>query len=108
MDWGAMDEDEYSEKLAYYLSIGALELAGVDEDGEIVYEITDKAETEAPELWEMHQDYVDEALIGLYEEGYLNVEYDDNLEATISLTPEGVEIAKELGLLDFDEDFPND
>lgn len=103
-----MDEDEYSEKLAYYLSIGAVELVGVDEDGEIIYEITEKAKTEAPELWEMHQEYVDEALIGLYEEGLLTVEYDDNLEAKISLTEEGFEIAKQMGLLDFDEEIPND
>lgn len=104
-----MDEDEYSEKLAYYLSVGAVELVGMDENGEIIYEITEKAETEAPELWEAHQEYVDEALVGLYEQGYLTVEYNDNLEAMISLTPEGFEIAKELGLLDFeDEEIPND
>ena len=55
-----MDE-EFEEKIDYYMSIGVVELVGVDEDGEIVYEITDKAETEAPELWAAHIEYVDRA-----------------------------------------------
>ena len=98
-----MDE-EFEEKLDYYLSIGVVELVGVDEDGEIIYEITEKAETEAPELWAAHRDYVDQALLDLYDKGLITVEYNENLEALINMTPEGYEAARELGLLDFDED----
>lgn len=98
-----MDE-EFEEKLDYYLSIGVVELVGVDENGEIVYEITDKAETEAPELWAAHIDYVDKALLDLYDKGLISVEYNEDLEALINMTPEGYEAAKELGLLDFEDE----
>jgi len=105
-----MDEEEYDDRLEYYISIGAVDLVGVDEDGEIIYQITDIAETEAPELWESHKRYIDEALIDLYEKGLISVEYDDNLEAIISLSPEGYEEARQKGLIDFDmdQDIPND
>jgi hypothetical protein len=39
----------------------------------------------APELWQAHIDYVDSAMIKLYEEGLMEVEYDENLEATMKL-----------------------
>lgn len=97
-----MDE-EFEDKLDYYLSIGVVELVGVDEDGEIIYEITEKAELEAPELWEAHKDYVDQALLDLYERGLISVEYNEDLEAMISMTPEGYEAVKELGLLNEEE-----
>lgn len=97
-----MDED-FGDRLDYYLSIGVVNLVGVDKDGEIVYEITEKAETDAPELWAAHRDYVDKALIDLYEIGLISIEYTEDLEAMINLSPEGYEAAKELGLLDFEE-----
>ena len=55
-------------------------------------------------------DYVDKNLIELYEEGYIQVEYDENLEAIISLSKEGLQIAKERGILpiDMELDIPND
>ena len=105
-----MDEEEYmsqeryiEEKLSYYLDIGAVELVGVDKDGEIIYQVTEKAKTDAPELWESHQKYVDDALIGLLERGLINVEYNENLEAIINLNEEGYEEAVKMGLIDPDD-----
>ena len=111
-----MDEEEYmseeqyiEEKLAYYLEIGVVELVGVDEDGEIIYQITEKAKTDAPELWESHQQYVDDALIGLLERGLISVEYNENLEAGIKMNEEGLRLAKEFGIIPMDEqNIPND
>ena len=110
MDWSPVDEEEYmseeqyiEEKLSYYLEIGAVELVGVDENGEIIYQINEKAKTDAPELWESHQQFVDDALIGLLERGLITVEYNENLEAMISLNEEGYEEAVKMGLID-----PND
>lgn len=102
-----MDE-EFEEKIDYYMSIGVVELVGVDEDGEIVYEITDKAETEAPELWAAHIEYVDRALLDLYEKNLITIEYNENLEAMINMTPEGYEAARKLGLLSDDEEETED
>jgi len=93
-----MDED-YSEKLQMYIDLGVVEVSGVDENGEIIYAIHESAQELAPELWEAHMDFVDKSLIELYEGGHMMVEYDENLEATISLSPEGLRIAKEKGIL---------
>lgn len=107
-----MDENDYEdsdEKLAYYLEIGAVSLEGIDENGEMLFSISEKAKDIAPELWQSHIDYVDRSLMELYEAGLVEVEYDENLEATIHLSPEGQKIAKEKGLIELDmPDIPND
>lgn len=96
-----MDEDE---KLAYYLEVGAIELQGIDESGEFIFSINESAKELAPELWEAHSDYVNDTLLELYEKGLVNVSYDENLEAIIEITPEGMEIIKASGLISIDED----
>ena len=96
-------------KLERYIEIGAIEIAGMDENGEIIFAINESAQELAPELWEAHMHFVDESLIELYEAGYLKVDYDENLEATISLSPEGFEIAKAKGIIPMDmPEVPND
>lgn len=101
-----MDErdEQFEMDLTYYMQIGAVNLVGLNDDGEAVYEITELAQEIAPELWQAHIDYVDSAMMELFEAGLLNVEYDENLEATIHLTEEGYEIAKEYGLINLDDE----
>jgi hypothetical protein len=107
-----MDEDEYDDsdsKLAYYLEIGAVSLEGMDENGEMIFSISETAKEIAPELWQSHIEYVDKSLMELYEAGLVEVEYDENLEATLHLSPEGQRIAREKGLIELDiTDIPND
>ena len=106
-----MTEDEANDaRLAYYLEIGAVSFEGVDENGEIIYSISDSAKELAPELWQSHIDYGDRSLMGLYEKGFAHIEYNEDLEAIISLSPEGRKLAKEMGLIemDLDQDIPND
>ena len=79
------------EILEYYIEIGAIEIAGVDKEGEILFSITEKAKEIAPELWESHQTHVDNTLVELYKKGLIEVEYDENLEAKIKLSPEAME-----------------
>ena len=103
-----MNDDD---KLAMYLEMGAVELAGMDEEGEFIFQITEKAKNIAPELWEAHQKHVDRSLVQLYKAGLIKVTYNDNLEATIEMSEEGHKMAKELGLVEIDmheEDIPND
>jgi hypothetical protein len=92
-----------------YIEIGAIEVVGVDESGEFILQITEAAKELAPELWAAHMNHIDETLIGLYKAGLMKVEYDDNLEATFSLSEEGMEVAKQHGLIptDFEKDIPN-
>lgn len=95
-------EDSTDGRMAYYLEIGAIELAGVDESGEMIFAINESAKELAPELWQAHMDYVDNTLMELYQAGYVKIDYDENLEAMISLSEEGYKIAKEKGLLPID------
>ena len=97
-------DDEFQRDLEYYIEIGAIEISGVDEYGEIVFKITDEAEELAPELWQSHKDYIDETLLDLYEKDLISVEYDENLEATITLTEEAKKIAKQHGMIETQEE----
>jgi hypothetical protein len=103
-----MDDQDSNEKLERYIEIGAVDIAGIDEDGEFIFAINESAKDSAPELWEAHMHYVDKALLELYMDGHMQVEYDENLEAMISLSPEGFEIAKAKGILPIDmPEIPN-
>ncbi|MFZ9376894.1 MAG: hypothetical protein ACO25K_07190 [Candidatus Fonsibacter ubiquis] len=98
-----MDDEEALEQIQYYIEIGAIKLAGYNENGEAVFELNESVTKElAPELWEAHMEYVDENLINLFESGLMDVEYDENLEATMHFTKEGYEIAKEKGVIPLD------
>jgi hypothetical protein len=97
-----MDEDE---KLAFYLEIGAIEVIGIEDDGEFIFRITDAAKELAPELWEAHEEHINSTLIELYEKGLINVSYDESLEAIIEVTSEGMEIIRSAGLINIDEEF---
>jgi hypothetical protein len=96
--------DDYDERLAYYIEIGAIDPVGLDEDGEVIFQVTEKAKELIPEIWEAHAKYVDETLIELYKKNLISVEYDENLEATITLTEEAKKIAKLYGMIDLDEE----
>ena len=82
----------------------------MDESGEMIYSISENAKELAPELWQSHLDYVDKSLLELYEAGLVEIEYDENLQATIHISPEGKKIAREKGLIEMDlnQDIPND
>ena len=101
-----MDEDM---NLEHYIEIGAVDIAGMDEEGEILFSITDKAKDLAPELWDAHQKHVDESLMELYKRGLIEVEYNEDLEAGIKMSEEGLRLAKEFGIIPMDENnIPND
>ena len=101
--------DPDDDKLNYYMSIGAVEIAGVDEDGEFIFEITPLAEELAPELWQAHEQHVDASLVAMFQAGLVDVTYDENLEAHLELSEEGKKRAKEFGIIEMDrKDLPND
>lgn len=99
------EEDEWAlRKMQHYLEIGAIRLAGYNEEGEAIFELNETITKElAPELWEAHMEYVDDNLVELYKEGLMEVEYDENLEATMHFTKEGFEIAKEKGIIPLED-----
>lgn len=94
---------DYDSKLDHYIEIGAISIEGVDPDGELILSVTDKAKELAPDLWQAHIEYVDKQLINLYEKGLIEVEYNENLEATFKLSPTAVEDIKDKGIWLVDE-----
>lgn len=89
-----MKEQELFE---HYISIGVIELSGVNEDGEPMYRLNEAAKDLAPELWEMHLSMVDETILELFQKDLVEIEYDEELNANIRLSPLGIELLKELG-----------
>lgn len=99
-----MNDEEALEQIQYYIEIGAIRLAGYNEEGEAVFELNEAVTKElAPELWDAHMEYVDDNLIELYKDGLMEVEYDENLEAIMHFTKEGFEIAKEKGIIPIED-----
>jgi membrane protease subunit (stomatin/prohibitin family) len=98
-----MEDSEDNDLFDYYMEIGVIELSGIDESGEIVFKVTDKAKDLAPELWKAHADYVDDTLLELYSKDLISVEYDENLQATISLTEEAQRIIEDKGIMPLDD-----
>jgi hypothetical protein len=94
-----MDNPEYESLFDYYISIGAIEPSGIDETGEMCFLVTETAKEVAPELWKAHKDYVDKTLLDLYEKDLISVEYNENLEATISLTDQAKKIIESKGII---------
>ena len=102
-------DDMNEDMMGKYMEMGVIEMVGMDPNGELILAITDKAKILAPELWEAHQEHVDQTLVQLYKMGLIKVEYNENLEAIISMSPEGQHLAREFGIIPMDKYFgPND
>lgn len=98
-----MDDEEALRQMQHYIDIGAIRLAGYNDKGEAIFELNESITKElAPELWESHMEYIDNTLIDLYKDGLLDVEYDENLEATMHFSKEGYQIALEKGAIPID------
>ncbi len=96
-----MEDDQ--DMLQYYMSIGAVEVVGITDDGEFIFGITDSAKDNAPELWEAHVEYIDKSMVDLYDKGLIEVSYNEDLEAFIQLTEEGKAEARRLGIVEMED-----
>jgi len=102
------DEEEMMNRIQHYIDIGAIRIAGFTEDGEAIFELNENTTRDlAPELWEAHEQYIDAELLDLLDNDLMQVEYDEELNATFNFTLEGYEIAKSKGIIPLDtiEDF---
>jgi hypothetical protein len=86
------DEDDMYDYIDYLIEEGILEEDGFDEDGDIVYICNYKMMKEKNfELYELMMSDTNQALLSLYKEGLISVEYDENLEAHFYPTEKGKE-----------------
>jgi hypothetical protein len=89
--------------LDHYIAIGAVNIEGVDKNGEVIFSVSETAKEVAPELWKVHSEYVDEMLVDLFEKDLISVSYNEDLEALITVSDEGQKILKEMGLTRLDD-----
>ena len=93
------DKQEIDDMIAHYIQIGALSIEGIDDDGEFLMSVTDEAKELAPELYDMHKDYVDSLLMDWFEKGLINISYDEDLTAMVEITEAGIETARQYGII---------
>jgi hypothetical protein len=97
-----MNEDGFDQMMEHYVEIGAVTVNGIDVSGNFIYVITDKAKELAPDLWEMHHEMIDEALVRLFEQGLIEVEYDEDLNANMKISDAAREVMYQLGYVDME------
>ena len=103
MEYNPSDE-EHKEIMEYLLSEGAAILDGIDEDGEPVYMFDmEILEEVMPELHAVMQEDMDQVLVDLYQKGLIEVSYDENLNAIMSISEQGKVALAEAGF-NLDED----
>jgi DNA-binding PadR family transcriptional regulator len=95
--------DDYENRMYEYIQNGAIEVSGIDDSGEFIFQITEKAKEVAPDLWEAHEEHLNKTFLELFDRGLVNISYNEDLEATFELTEEGKKVAKEYGLIENEE-----
>jgi len=94
--------EEHREVMERLIEEGAAILDGIDEDGEPIYKFDmNVLEEVMPELHQAMMDDMDKVLIDLYEKGLIEIDYDEDLNARMSVSPEG-KIALEQAGFDLD------
>lgn len=89
-------EFESAEELTNFLIENkALELYGMTEDGEVTYRFNfDVLQKMFPKLYNLLMDDINESILDLYKDGYVEMEYDENLEAKFRVTEKGKQYLK--------------
>ncbi len=90
--------EEHKEIMEYLLSEGAAILEGIDEDGEPVYMFDmEILEEVMPELHAVMQEDMDQVLVDLYQKGLIDVSYDEDLNAMMTISKEGKDALLKMG-----------
>lgn len=100
-------DSNHKDIFEYLLAEGAASLDGIAEDGEPVYKFDmDVLEEVMPELHAVIQEDMDQVLVDLYQKGLIDVSYDEDLNALMSISEEGKAALIEAGfdMSDFEED----
>ena len=98
-------DEEHREIMEYLISEGAAIFDGIDEDGEPIYMFDmEILEEVMPELHAVMQQDMDDVLVDLYQKGLIDVSYDENLNAIMSVSEQGKVALAEAGFDLDDED----
>lgn len=85
-----MDDNEINEFIKFMEEDGVIEWVGMDSSGERTFVFNfDKLHETFPELYEAMMQELNEELLSLYKLGFIEVEYDENLNPGFKITEDG-------------------
>ena len=106
MEYDSSDES-HQEIMEYLVSEGAAIIDGIDDNGEAIYKFDmEMLEEIMPELHQVLVQDMDNILIDLYQKDLIEVSYDEELNAHMTVSQEGKKILEENGFdMSDSEDF---
>lgn len=102
-----MDEEMKQEVVDFLVQKGAVSPHSVDSDGDIIYRFDMRVLKDVmPSLYDIIMEDLDNDLMGLYKKGLLDIEYDENLEASFRISALGYKYLEtgELPESEFDDE----
>lgn len=91
-------EDDDDKIIAWLENEGALEWVGMDDNGERILSFNlDRLQVVSPEIYETFMEDMNENLKSLYENGLVEVEYDESLQPRFRISEEGKKLMREYG-----------
>ena len=92
-------EEETEQIIEYLVSQGAAEWDGMDEYGERMFRFNlDVLKEVMPELYNEIMGDVDSVMMELFQQGLVDIEYTENLEAMFKISEKAKQILDELGI----------
>jgi len=89
MEYDSSNE-EHKELMEYLIEEGAAEIDGIDEYGEPIFKFDmEILEEVMPELHQVLVDDMDQILLDLYQRDLIEISYDEELNAHMTISPEG-------------------
>ena len=83
-------EEDLHDFMNHLMESGALILHGMTDSGEVTYKFDfDILKEVSPEFYEIMMEDINESVLDLYKDGYLDMEYDENLNAKFKLNEKG-------------------
>lgn len=90
-------DDEDMKIIAYLEEQGAVVWDGMDESGEALFKFNlERLKDVMPELYDDIINDIDKDLMKLYEQGLVDLEYDEELNAKFKLSEKGEEVMKDM------------
>ena len=94
-----MNDDEVQNFLIYMEECGVLEWVGMDTSGERTFVFNfEKMHQEMPELYYAVMEELNNELLQLYKYGFVDIEYNENLEPRFKITEEGKQYLIDSGI----------
>jgi hypothetical protein len=96
--WMSMAGEISKEDIEYFVAIGVLEFSYIDENGDHIYSLTDKAKEIAPEFYENQMKTLNATVFSLWNKGIIDVIFDESGDTMIALNEDTAELLKTIDL----------